>query len=129
MRCRDQRYCEASTGIPGTTDCALGVEGTTQRIICELAHAPDCHRWKYKGPGMSDWERCLVAQHPVASCDHFDHWIEWQGPYTGPCETNPSGAPIAGWDTVMHGKVEAKACGNGPSANVCSNVLQVDCCK
>ncbi len=65
--CRDRAYCEKATGIPGSADCALGVEATAQRTICELAHAPGCHRWFYQSASGS-WERCM-PEPAWASCD------------------------------------------------------------
>lgn len=123
MRCRDRAYCEKATGIPGTTDCALGVESTPQRMACELAHAPGCHRWQFQAQDGS-WQRCLPAP-AWASCDHFDRWSEGT-PYTGPCDVDASGAPIAGWQTIPRGNTYFRACGAGPTAGVCSGPVKFD---
>lgn len=124
MRCRDRAYCERATGIEGSTDCALGVEGTDQRRICELAHSPGCHRWFYLTEDGMAWERCGVEEHPWASCDHYDRYIDYQGPYTGYCETRSNGYPISGYQMVPHGKTLFKACGS--LGDVCSNPLDLD---
>lgn len=140
MRCRDRVYCEKSTGIPGTVDCALGNEGTPDRKVCEEAHAPGCHRWYYLDGG--EWHQCLPMEHPVASCDHYDQWIEWKysepnckhkgcptvyNPYTGYCATDPvKREPIAGFQVVPRGKTKFMACGWGPTEKVCSKALDVD---
>lgn len=137
-RCRDQAYCEKATGVPGTRDCALGAEGTEQRRVCELEHSPGCLRWQFQNANGT-WERCLVDQHPVASCDHFDAWIAWRwsdpncqhagcpeepNPYLGPCETRADGAPIAGNVQTPHGKTNFRACDTG--GTVCSNPIFAD---
>ena len=122
-RCRNQGYCEKATGIPGVRDCALGVEGTQARIDCELAHSPGCLKWYYRTP-ENMWERCGVMEHPIASCDHYDGYIDWKGPYTGYCETRPDGYPIAGNTVFPHGKTGFKACDT--AGMTCSNVLELD---
>jgi hypothetical protein len=142
MRCRDQTYCEKSTGIPGTVDCALGNEGTPDRVACEEAHSPGCHRWYYEGDSGEGWQQCLVGANPVGSCDHYDRWVEWRysnpncqhlncpteyNPYTGHCAVNPlKHEPIAGFQMVPHGKTRFMACGWGPSEKVCSKPVPVD---
>lgn len=149
MRCRDQRYCEASTGIKGTFDCALGNEGTEDRRVCEEHHAPGCHRWYYLDPADSQYHQCLPAQHPVASCDHYDQWAEWRysdpnckhekcpteyNPYTGYCATyevtHKDGSkhrePIAGFQVIPHGATKLIACGWATTEKVCSNPLTID---
>jgi hypothetical protein len=140
MRCRNKAYCEKATGVPGTVDCALGNEGTDQRRICELQHAPGCHRWYFKTTSGS-WERCMPGEHPWASCDHYDRWQEWRysqpgcnhkgcpqeyNPYTGYCTTNAKDEPVAGYQMIPHGKTQFMACGSGATEKVCSNPLTVD---
>jgi hypothetical protein len=123
MRCKDKTYCEKATGIPGTFDCALGVEGTEQRIICELEHSPECLRWYYRDTD-GQFKRCEVFEHPVASCDHYDRYLEQDGPYKGNCETKEDGFPIAGNETIPHGKTGFRACDT--NVQVCSKVLELD---
>lgn len=145
-RCRDQKYCEASTGIKGVTDCALGNEGTLDREVCEEAHVPGCARWYYWSAGQ--WNRCLPQPHPVASCDHYDRWVEWKysdpnckhqgcpttyNPYTGKCGTEDVvhggklyREPVAGYEVVPRGKTKFMVCGWGPSEKRCSNAMEID---
>jgi hypothetical protein len=122
-RCRNRAYCEKSTGIVGNSNCALGIEGTEQRIVCELEHSPGCLKWYYRDEN-SNWVRCGVEEHPLASCDHYDRYIDWKGAYTGNCETRPDGYPIAGNEMVPHGKTGFKACDT--NMQVCSDPLELD---
>jgi hypothetical protein len=125
-RCRDQAYCEKATGIPGVTNCALGPEGTIQREICEAVNlgAP-CVIAQQSETG-SGWARCLPEGESggaMITCDHWDRWVEGT-PYTGRCQRNADGNPIAGTPAVAHGRGYVRAC--NADASVCSAPLAVD---
>ena len=127
FRCTDQAYCECATGISGVTDCALGVEGTDQRRACEAeAYGAPCMIIQETATG-SDWLRCLPdGENPDSDglfCDHFEMWQEGT-PYTGICQRNADGNPIAGTPWIGHGKGWMRAC--NAAGTICSGSSFVD---
>jgi hypothetical protein len=117
------RYCSTLTGIPGNRDCKANPEGSGLQICDAEFLGTPCPVWYYLNPGTGQWSICGVDPHPIASCDHFDGYIEWQGPYTGQCLTR-NGFPVTGFRVIPHGKTSFKACDE--SGNLCSDPIALD---
>lgn len=125
-RVRDKAYCEALTGQVGVFDCKANPEGTGQDVCDEEFLGAPCPIWQYKGP--LGWQICGVDPHPIASCDHYDGYIDWQGSYEGKCqarvEAGGKRVAVAGFKMTPHGNVLVRAC--NADATVCSDPMQVN---
>lgn len=118
-----KNYCSTLTGIPGNADCKANPEGSGQDACDVEFLGTPCPVWYFLNPGSGAWQICGVDQHPIASCDHFEGYIEWQGPYTGQCLTR-NGFPVTGFRVIPHGNTEFKACDE--TGTICSNSIKVD---
>jgi hypothetical protein len=107
-RVRDHDYCARATGDASIFDCKANPEGSGYSLCdTEFLGGWACPIWQYSVNGGS-WARCDPSEGEI-TCDHFDGWNEQQ-PYTGPCERNSQGSPIAGFVMVAHGQGYVRAC-------------------
>ena len=120
-RVKNQAYCERMTGIGGVPDCKANPEGSGNDACDTAFLGAPCPIWEQSLDGKN-WGRCLPTPADI-SCDHFEHWNERQ-PYTGNCQKNLEGSPVAGFFMIAHGKGFVRACNS--DSTICSQSKAVD---
>lgn len=122
VRINDQAYCAAVTGDPSITSCKAKPEGTAlDQCDKDALGGIACPVWEVSSDN-TNWQRCTPDPGEF-SCDHFEHWREYDPPYTGLCEKRADGFVISGWFTVIHGKGWARSC---TADGLCTQAIPVD---
>lgn len=122
----DKGYCAQVTGDSSIKNCKANPEGSGLDVCDTQFLGVKCMPWFYSKDLGKTWKRCIpdaVGASKEFSCDHFDNWIEYQGDYTGKCETR-NGVPITGYSMVPHGDGLVRACTLDQS--VCSEPIKVN---